>query len=261
MRADLDELSAVLRRSLCVGVTQVLGALDLPQLLAGFSRAYLGVTLALRTGLIARLLGEQDAGTVDVVLGPIHPDLSAKYVAEPLVPEQVVLITPPGRYSAASLAEIRDEPFVCLPEGSGLHGILLAAASGFEPRVQFQTHSAASIRELVAAGLGVALLAASAARGPGPAVDVHRLEPAPAHPPIGLIFCAASDPDLLCGPGPTKRARRHVSVARSGASGVHDGFGFCGERTEIRSRRRPSGARSDRGGAGRGAARTGARHS
>ena len=37
------------------------------------------------------------------------------------------------------------------------------------------------------AGLGVALLAESAAYGDGAAIDAHRLKPAPPHPPIGLI--------------------------------------------------------------------------
>ncbi|KAA9153173.1 LysR family transcriptional regulator [Amycolatopsis acidicola] len=194
VRADLDELSAVLRGSLRVGVTQVLGSLELPSLLAGFSRAYPGVMLELRTGLIAQLLAELDAGTVDVVLGPVHADLASRYSAEVLAPEEIVLITPPGGRRVSSLDDVRGEPFVCLPEGSGLHEILRAAARGFEPEIRFQTHSAASIRELVAAGLGVALVAASAARAPGPPVEVHRLDPAPPHPPIGLILLRDKEP-------------------------------------------------------------------
>jgi LysR family transcriptional activator of glutamate synthase operon len=188
-RTDLAELAAVLHGRVTLGSMAVLGGYDLPAALAGFHTRFPGVSLALRTGLIAELLTMLDAGEVDLVLGPIHDDLPPRFTARRLVDEQVVLVLPPGRAAVRELAEVRDEPFVCLPAGSGLRAILdrAAAAAGFEPRVQFETHSAASIRELVAAGLAVALLARSATVAPGPAVTVVRLDPAPAHPAIGLI--------------------------------------------------------------------------
>jgi DNA-binding transcriptional LysR family regulator len=170
------------------------------------------VSLALQTGLIAELLDTLNAGEVDLVLGPVHDDLPDRYLAHPLVIETLVLVTAPGHPLAiasaadsaadgtasaaegaagarASLAAVRDEPFVCLPADSRLHGILVeaAAAEGFTPRIEFETYSPASMRELVAAGLGVALIAGSAADAPGPPVAVYQLDPAPWHPPIGLI--------------------------------------------------------------------------
>ena len=71
------------------------------------------------------------------------------------------------------------------------------------------THSLGSIRELVSAGLGVALLAESAAYAAGPAVQVHSLDPPLAHPPIGVIQVRGRVPSpaarawhqYLCGPG------------------------------------------------------------
>lgn len=192
-RADLDDLAAVLRGHLRIGVTQVLGSLDLPASLASFHRRYPDLRLTVRSALVAELLRDLDAGTIDVVLGPIHDDLPKRYLAQRFVTEKLVLITPPGHRAAASrrtmLSAFRDEPFVCLPHGSGLRSILSAAAAeqGFTPRIQFEAPDPVSIRELVAAGLGVALLAESAARAEGPAVGVHHLQPAPKHPPIGLI--------------------------------------------------------------------------
>ena len=195
-RADLAELAAVRRGHVRIGATLVLGSLDLPRSLAQFRRRYPGVTLALRAGLIADLLGDLGSGEIDIVLGPLHPELLDGFVAQPLVEERIVLVTPPGRPArrlapggAAVLADFAGEPFVCLPAGSGLHAILVAAAAaaGFTPRIQLETHSPASIRELVAAGLGVALMAESSARAIGPDVHLHRLQPPPPHPPIGLI--------------------------------------------------------------------------
>jgi DNA-binding transcriptional LysR family regulator len=200
-RSELAELARVLRGRLRVGATQGLASVDLPRLLAEFHRRYPGVTLALRTGLIGELLTELAAGEVDIVLGPVHADLPATFAAEPLVTEEVVLIMPPGRGlpdgDPVALERVREEPFVCLPAGSGLHAILLgaAAAAGFAPRIRFETHSPASIRDLVAAGLGVALLAAANAHAPGPPVSVHELVDPPAHPPIGVIRLRARTRD------------------------------------------------------------------
>jgi len=191
-RTDLDELAAVTRGHLSIGATQLLAGLDLPGSLARFHRCYPGVTLALRTGLIADLLADLEAGRIDVALAPVHPDLPGGFLGLPLAAETIVLATPPGRFPGTGplpLRAARDEPFVCLRPGSGLHAILLdaAAAAGFTPHIPFQTHSPASIRELVAAGLGVALLAGSAAHGPGPAIAARPLRPSVAHPPVGLI--------------------------------------------------------------------------
>jgi DNA-binding transcriptional LysR family regulator len=88
-----------------------------------------------------------------------------------------------------ALADLRDEPFVCLPAGSGLHRILLGAASaaGFVPRIPFETHGAMAIRDLVSAGVGVALLARSAATRPGPPIVVQAPHPAIPHPPIAVL--------------------------------------------------------------------------
>ena len=192
-RADLAELSAVLRGQVRIGATQVLGSLDLPAALAQFRRRYPGVSLALHSGLIAKLLGLLEAGDVDLVVGPVHDDLPAAFAARPLVAEGLVLVTPPGHRLAAqrgaALAAAGSEPFVCLAPDSRLHAILTgaAAAEGFVPCIEFETYSPASIRELVAAGLGVALLARSAAEGPGPAVGVCELARPPEHPPIGVL--------------------------------------------------------------------------
>jgi DNA-binding transcriptional LysR family regulator len=205
-RADLDRLGAVLRGQLRLGITPILGSLDLPGLLVGFHRRYPDVTLAVTTGLVADLLTQLDAGDVDALLAPIHSGLAARYEARPLVTETLTLITAPGRLAQhprpTSLADVRDQPFVCLPAGSGLRTILTttAAEHGFVPHVPFEAPDPATIRRFVAAGLGVALLAESAATCAGPDVDVHRLKPAPPHPPIGLIRLREPPP------GPTLRA-------------------------------------------------------
>lgn len=192
-RGDLADLAAVLTGRLVLGATAVVGTFDLPDTLARFHRRHPGVALSLRSGLIAELLADLDAGRVDLVVGPVHHDLASRFSARRIVREEMMLIVPPGhrlaRMRRVPFAELRAEPFVCLPAGSGLRAILDDAASraGFTAQVLFETHNPASVRELVGAGLGVALLARSATEAPGAAVTVRALDPPPAHPPIGLI--------------------------------------------------------------------------
>ncbi|MEU4244617.1 LysR family transcriptional regulator [Actinoplanes sp. NPDC026619] len=193
-RHDLADLAAVLTGRVTLGATAVVGGFDLPGALSRFHARYPGVALSLRSGLIAALLAELDAGTSDLVVGPAHADLPSRFSAHRIAREHVVLAVPPAHRLAHGtaplpLTELSEESFVCLPAGSGLRSILDEAAqqAGFEPRVPFETHTAASIRELVASGLGVALLARTAAEAPGPAISIRQLRPAPLHPEIAVI--------------------------------------------------------------------------
>jgi DNA-binding transcriptional LysR family regulator len=215
-RQDFAELADVLSGRVTVATTQLLGPLDLPGTLARFHRAYPGVDLALRSGLVAALLAALDDGDVDLVLGPLHPGLPDRFSAESLFDEELVVATPPGHRLASApavdVADLRDESFVSLAPGSGLRTLLeeAAAAAGFSPRVRFETHGPDSIRELVGVGLGVALMARSTTSGPGPAVAVVPLRDGPHHPPVGLIRlrdralspAASACRDYLRGDGP-----------------------------------------------------------
>ncbi len=189
-RHEVISMSSVLQGRVTLGFTPVVGRFDLPLALSRFHTQYPEVSLSLRSGLVGELLADLDSGAIDLVLGPLHEDLASRFSAQPLVTETLVLITPVGHRPVSALAEVKDEPFACLGPRSGLRSLLenICREAGFQPRVQFETHSPASIRELVAAGLGVALVARSAMKEPGPAVGVHTpTPPLPAHPAIGLV--------------------------------------------------------------------------
>lgn len=192
-RADLVDLAAVARGRVTIGATAILGDFDLPRTLAGFHHRYPGVSVTLRSGLVATLLSMLDSGDTDLAVGPVPDNLPSRFSAHLLAAEHLVIALPPGHRLATTptvrLTDLRDETFVCLSAHSGLRQILddAATTAGFTPRVQFETHSAAGIRDLVAAGLGVALVARSAVDRPGPPVAVRSPEPAVAHPPIGVI--------------------------------------------------------------------------
>jgi DNA-binding transcriptional LysR family regulator len=80
--------------------------------------------------------------------------------------EELVIAFPPGHALATGaptrFSGLREEPFVSLPEDSGLRATL-AEAAGVSPRVPFEARDYRRIAELVRHGLGVALMPRSLA--------------------------------------------------------------------------------------------------
>ena len=205
--ASLDEGERAVRafRSVSVGhvrvaATSLLGGFDLVSTIGRFRLRYPGVTVSLRTGLIADLLEELHRGRVDVVVGPVveHWEQEGTRRTE-IADERLVLISPLSTARRVrSLADVADEPFVCLSSDSGLRRLLNTAFSAVDavPRVEFETHSPASIREMVAAGLGCALIAQSAVEKEGPDVQVYDIPGLPPHPPIAAISASDAAPPI-----------------------------------------------------------------
>ena len=205
--ASLDEGEQAVRafRSVSVGhvrvaATSLLGGFDLVSTIGRFRLRYPGVTVSLRTGLIADLLDELHRGRVDVVVGPVGEQWEQEGSRRTeIADERLVLITPLSTARrVGSLADVVDEPFVCLSSDSGLRRLLNTAFSAIDavPRVEFETHSPASIREMVAAGLGCALIAQSAVDKEGPDVQVHCIPGLPPHPPIAAISASDAAPPI-----------------------------------------------------------------
>ena len=205
--ASLDEGERAVRafRSVSVGhvrvaATSLLGGFDLVSTIGRFRLRYPGVTLSLRTGLIALLLEELHRGRVDVVVGPVVEQREQEGTRRTeIADERLVLISPLSTARrVGTLADVVDEPFVCLSSDSGLRRLLNTAFSAVDavPRVEFETHSPASIREMVAAGLGCALIAQSAVEKEGPDVQVYDIPGLPPHPPIAAISASDAAPPI-----------------------------------------------------------------
>ncbi|MFC4947669.1 LysR family transcriptional regulator [Pseudonocardia sp. GCM10023141] len=192
-RAELEQLSGAVIGRVRIGAIQALDPFDLTGALAAFHVAHPGVELALRSGRLAALLEDLDVDRLDLAVGPLAADLPDRFAATPLFDDELVLVTHPAHRcahrGALRIGELRDEPFACLPAGSGLRAILdrLAAAEGFTPHVPFETASLPRLRDLVAHGLGVGLFARSVAEAPGPPVAIHSVAPEPVRRPVGLL--------------------------------------------------------------------------
>ena len=213
-RADLARLSGVVIGRVRIGAIQALDPFDLAGALAAFHTRHPDVELGLRSGGVRVLLDDLAHDRIDLALGPAPAEVPAGVAVAPLFTDELVLVTAPDHPTAAvaalDFAALHADPFVCLPTGTGLRALLdrHAAAAGFIPHVPFETTSLPRLRDLVAHGLGVALVARSVAEAPGPPVVVHAVAPEPIPRPVALMH----RPPL----GPAAAACRAFLLERAG---------------------------------------------
>jgi len=156
------------------------GADLLPNALAAYRARYPDVQFTLRQSRTLETLDWLQHGEVDLCIAtalPYNRD-NGQFSRAPLLVEELYAAVPPlhrlARQQHITLHDLRDEPFVMVSGGSGLRRVIEAACQqvGFLPHVAVEGEDLATVRGLVAAGLGVSLL-------PGLALhDWGRLKPA-----------------------------------------------------------------------------------
>ncbi|NYI08008.1 LysR family transcriptional regulator [Allostreptomyces psammosilenae] len=153
------------------GFLHTLGTEAVPGLLSEFRAKHPGIRFQLVQDHDMAVQARLRAGQLDLCLTspvPDAPDITARKLGE----QRLHLVVPPGHRLAGRrrirLAEAAGDDFVTLESGYGLRRITdeLCARAGFTPRVAFEGEEVATLRGLVAAGLGVALLPSSVARRP-----------------------------------------------------------------------------------------------
>ncbi|MFJ6794779.1 LysR family transcriptional regulator [Streptomyces sp. NPDC091268] len=154
------------------GFLHTLGPETVPGLIRAFRADHPGVRFSLVQNYGEAMLERLRAGELDLCLTspvPDAPDLVARRLDE----QRLRLVVPEDHRLAGRkrirLAEAAREVFVTLESGYGLRRITddLCAEAGFVPRVAFEGEEAETLRGLVAAGLGVALLPPPAVARPG----------------------------------------------------------------------------------------------
>ncbi|WP_280719622.1 LysR family transcriptional regulator [Kitasatospora sp. MAP5-34] len=154
------------------GFLHTMGTDAVPALLRDFRAEHPKVRFQLVQDYVTAMLERLRAGELDLCLVsplPDAPDLTAR----PLDEQRLYLTVPVDHRLAGRrrirLVEVADEPFVAVEEGYGLRAITdgFCAEAGFVPRIAFEGEEAETLRGLVAAGLGVALLPPSLVPRPG----------------------------------------------------------------------------------------------
>ena len=165
---DLAALRGLARGSLSIGASTTIGTYLLPPLLGRFHQAHPGVVLRLRnanTAAVAELLLARELD-VALVEGPVdHPGL----LIRPWRQDRLILIAAPGHALAQAPATgpeaLAGETFILREPGSGTRDVAWAAlnAHGLHPSATLEVGSTETIKQVVAAGLGVALVSAATA--------------------------------------------------------------------------------------------------
>lgn len=160
-------VQGLLRGSLSIGSLQCLHAVHLPTLLAGFLGEHPGLEIRLRQGGSDELVEQVRTGRLDIAFVSRPNRDPENVVVRPLDSEALVFACAPGHPAAArsgvKLPDLMDEQFVDFPPGWGTRDLAdrVLAAAGVERHVSLEVTDVHSLLDLVACGLGVALVPSS----------------------------------------------------------------------------------------------------
>lgn len=152
---------------LSFGFAHALGTRIVPDLIAGFRHEHPRARFQLMQNASHIILAELESGEVDLALVSPVPSTSARIECVELASEELLLAVPPdhrlAKRGSVALSQLHDETFVCLREGYGLRTLTdqFCAQAGFMPKIAFEGEEIATLRGLVAVGLGVAIIPAA----------------------------------------------------------------------------------------------------
>jgi DNA-binding transcriptional LysR family regulator len=161
---EIADAEGLVRGRIAIGTIDAASAYVLPHVFSRFRERYPGIDVALEVMATNPLLGKLRAGQLDLIVGTLPIDGSADLEVFPIYTERLLLVANPDhplagrrRLTSAALAE---HPFISFHEGAITRRIIeeALAALGVTPRVTMTTDSPEAIRNLAAAGLGMAIL-------------------------------------------------------------------------------------------------------
>ena len=199
--AAADAVAAVqglVRGSLAVGTMQILPpGVDLLAVLGRFHAQHPGVELRLRQAGTGTLLGEVAAGALDLALVAPVGRPPAGLVVRRLAGDPLLVACAPEHPLAGrgqvELAELAAEPFVDFQPDWGLRMLVdqQLAAAGLDRHTALEVNDVPTLLELVAHGLGVALVPEVVTRHPA---QVRYLRLRPPAPTFEVAVATLGDP-------------------------------------------------------------------
>ena len=199
------------RGQVVLAFLHTMGESRVPGLLGAFRREHPRVRFTLLQGAQDDVLGRVRTGLADLALTS-PPPASNEFEHASLDVQPLVATVPAGHRLAkrrrAELAQLAGEPFVGMKQGYGLRLITdeLCRAAGFTPELAFEGEEVDTVRGLVAAGLGVAILPPAEQSLPPGAAEIPLTEAASRE--IVLVWAAGRPLP------PAARAFREFAVTR-----------------------------------------------
>ncbi len=138
----------------------------LPQVLPGFLAEHPAVELSVFEETTSHLVQALRDRELDLALA--SPPLPGSLESQAIFTEELLLALPPGHPLAArqgvGLEELREQSFILLHESHclGEQALVYCRNNEFRPRVSCRSEQLETVKQLIAAGLGVSLLPAMA---------------------------------------------------------------------------------------------------
>jgi DNA-binding transcriptional LysR family regulator len=184
--AEIERLTGLQTGHVTVGSMHTMGPVDLSLALAIFHQRHPGVEFTVREQSSEELAEMLRVDELDLAFLSVTERIESHGLGlHQLVSEELAVILPPGhrlaRRRRIRMAELVGEQFISYREGARLRELLVAAGhhAGFQPEVKLESNESQRIRQLVARGLGVAILPRSDTTTSGaPVAVVSLIEPA-----------------------------------------------------------------------------------
>lgn len=201
--AAIRQVSGLQTGTLVAGGSTTVGTYLLPPLLAAFRERHPGIEVGIYVGngeQVERRLVDGEVGVAVLAGEPAAPQL----VSEPILEDRLVLITPPDHplatASAVEPARLAGETFLLREHGSATRGLQEEALEtwGLEESARSEIHGPETIKQAVAAGLGVSLVSEHCVESELAASQLAALDVAPAPEPRPIVL--AHRRDRLLGP-------------------------------------------------------------
>ncbi|MEV5574922.1 LysR family transcriptional regulator [Spirillospora sp. NPDC052269] len=180
-----------------------------PDLVRRFRETRPGVTFRLFQDRSARIVAAVRDGRADLAITSPRPS-GTDLGWGPLVTERLLLAVPEGhplaRRRLVRTAELAGEPVVAFRQGAGLRTIAeeMFARAGIAPEMPFEGEESATVRGLVAAGLGVAIVA------PPPPGESHAVAHVRLADPLAVRTIGLTWSDVRTRPPVAEAFRRFV---------------------------------------------------
>jgi DNA-binding transcriptional LysR family regulator len=169
-RLAVEELGDLVRGSVAIG-TVTAHNVDMPALLAAFSRAHPAVEITLGTDDSDALIDSVQSGRLDLVIASVGPGevpdgLSVEVTTDESIEAVVGQDDPWRNRSSVPVAALAQRPLIALPVGTGIRRRLdeACAAAGVAVRIAFEASTPIELADLAERGLGVAIVPQSVSR-------------------------------------------------------------------------------------------------
>jgi DNA-binding transcriptional LysR family regulator len=176
----VDEFTGLVRGRVAVGMVTACSSFDLADLLAAFHRDYPAVEIALSEANTDELIGQLQAGRLDLAYVGLGEATPAGLEVQDLADEALVAAVSKDDSLAAfktlPLEKIGERALMSLPRGTGIRSVFddACARAGFQPHIALEASNLGILARLATRGLGVAILPESVAAAN--AAGLHAIE-------------------------------------------------------------------------------------